>query len=158
MRKITILLLSSLLFSITSKAQVFSSFKCNCDSIYKDIYDNAHYFIIAFHKNQIPHNVKRCLRKNLEGGLSMVNPSRNYNKTDVYNPFLKERRLLMYAQRDNRHIIVYEQGGMYLSIRVIVLIEDEKNNFLWCENILAGSNGSLFVKQLFDPKLYLKQK
>ena len=158
MKKLIIILLTSLLPSINTNAQLTLKSDCNCDSIFNDVYQNAHYFMLSFHKNKIPGKIKKYLRKNLAGGLNMSNPDNNFNKTDVYNPFLKERRLLMYARRNNRHIIIYEQGGQYLSVRVALVIEVSDNNFQWCENILAGSQGSIFIKQLFDPKMHLEHK
>lgn len=157
MRTVIIIFFASL-FSINANSQIVEDSVCNCDSIFKDIYNNAQYYRIAFQKNQIPKSVKQQLRKKLDGGLNLTNPSRRFNNTDVINPFLKERRLIMYARRSNWHIVVYEQGGMYLSIRVVVLIEIDKDVVYWCENILGGSPGLLFVKHLFEPKMYIKKE
>lgn len=157
MRTVIIIFFASL-FSINANSQIVEDSVCNCDSIFKDIYNNAQYYRIAFQKNQIPKSVKQQLRKKLDGGLNLTNPSRRFNNTDVINPFLKERRLIMYARRSNWHIVVYEQGGMYLSIRVVVLIEIDKDVVYWCENILGGSPGLLFVKHLFESKMYIKKE
>lgn len=157
MRVVVIIFIASL-FSFNANSQTVENSECNCDSIFKDIYNNAQYYRIAFQKKQIPKSVKKQLRKNLDGGLNMTNPSRKFNNTDVINPFLKERRLIMYARRSNWHIVVYEQGGMYMSVRVVVLVEMDNKAFYWCENVLGGSPGLLFVKQLFEPKMYIKQK
>lgn len=144
--------------SVCAIAQDENDTHCNCDSLFEKIYDAPQGYILFFRKQDIPNDVKHFLKSHDGYRFKLANPWKKYNESDVNNPFLHDKRLIMYAQRGPISIIVYEQGGIGLSINMITLVKNKNGTFHYCSRRLNGTRGSLFVKQLFAPKVLEKSE
>lgn len=152
-----LLFLVLLQFSVSAIAQGESENQCDCDSLFEKIYNESQGFLLFFRKQDIPKDVKRYLKSHDGVRFKIANPWKKFNSSDVIiNPLLHDKRLIMYAQRGSISIIVYEQGGMGLSLNLITLINNKNGTYQYCARALKGTRGSLFVKQLFAPKVIEK--
>lgn len=158
MRRILFILIAYAFFLPSNLIAQVQNDNCNCDSLFGTIYDTPQGYELFFRKQNIPNDVMRFLKRHNGAKFKMANPSKKFNNSDVNNPLLHDKRLIMYAQRGSVSIIVYEQGGIGLFINLITLVKRMDGDFYYCSRVLNGTRGSLFVKQLFSPKVIQKSE
>ena len=66
---------------------------------------------LIYKKNKIPRIIFTEIKMLTDEKFKLADPGKNYNSTDVANPFLKDRRLSLALKSQNKWAIFYEHGG-----------------------------------------------
>jgi len=93
---------------------------------------------LVYKKGQIPCNIKSAYRRTYKARFSMANPNRDYRNTCTSNRWLKDRRLVFFAQCDSMSILLYDRSYALVSNRKIIQFKTENKKIKIVKNMTTG--------------------
>jgi hypothetical protein len=112
-------------------------------------------FTFQFKRKNIPRHVKRQLTYLYEEKFRIVNPGKNYRRTDVVRNRRPNKELILIGFSNDFILIAFNQGGIGFHRRLVIGTMKQKKVIDLCDMSLQGVQGQPvdILKSLIDGQL-----